>query len=202
MLHEFVLVLADLPHLVQALQFMCPGGAVYDAPLDVAQKLDAPRIEQRVVLVVGRAVNVLGLVILDGTAKDPVELKGEVEGLLRDDEGKTLEDSVVPRHLKVDDHVGELGKVELDTVENVMGSRVLGHELGHELHHGRIVPELPQEHHHLLHRNSTRLLPQDVVHEAVLEILVLPGRVGRVMIAGHLCRPAFPCRRCVRFASF
>ena len=167
LLHELVLLLGDLAHLVEPLQLVRSGLAIHNAPLDVAQKLDAARVEERIVRRIGLALGRLGLVVFDGTLEDPIELKGKVQRLLRDDEGEALQDGIVPAGLEVDDHVGQLGEVELHAVEDVARACVLGHELRHELHHRRVVPKLPDEHHHLLHGHlALVVLAEHIVDES------------------------------------
>lgn len=67
----------------------------------------------------------LELVVLHGTHEDEMQLQREVQRMLAHDEHKLLEGRRGPVHLQVDDHVRQLGQVELDALESRLEVRVL-----------------------------------------------------------------------------
>lgn len=95
------------------------------SPLHILQQLNTPRIKQLIIRRVNFPPARFRLIILQGAHKDPVELESEVEGVLGDYEGELLEGGGGPVDFEVDYHVGELGKVELDSVEDQFFSGVL-----------------------------------------------------------------------------
>jgi hypothetical protein len=67
----------------------------------------------------------LELIVLHGTHEDEMQLQREVQRMLAHDEHKLLEGRRGPVHLQVDDHVRQLGQVELDALESRLEVRVL-----------------------------------------------------------------------------
>ena len=52
-----------------------------------------------------------------------------------------------------------------------------GNKLRHKLHHSRIIPKLPNKHSHLLHRDTSFIVPpKDIMNQLILELLVFANR--------------------------
>mmetsp|Transcript_3576 Transcript_3576/g.8611 ORF Transcript_3576/g.8611 Transcript_3576/m.8611 type:complete len:674 (+) Transcript_3576:1160-3181(+) len=179
LLHAVHLGLCDQALFVEALEFSASCRSIDNAALDVGQELDTPNVIQGIVCRIAGTIGKFWLVILNGTDQNPVQLQGKVYGLLGNDETESLQNGIVPLGFEVDDHVRQLRKIKFDSLEDVSIARELGNKSRHEFDNVLVVPELPNDHHNLFHRNLfSRFRSQHLIDEFVAKILVFFLCVG------------------------